>query len=262
MVIGVNARSWHPAAAYLYVLNLDGPSVAWEYLRRNADYRQDCVRGSHDSSYFAERWGVAFPENPDVDARMVQPVWRSAPDALVRVLADDDETGDADPFSLWAIPGRKSLRHDSRSLLLTAAVGGKVLRMAIATDVCHGGSFAYVIRSGPRAQAQCKALQEQLARSHATGPAKAGAVTGRPGRLAMLHMRALQALDGLLFGASHRDIAIAIFGDGPVAERWHADSELRAQTRHLIHRGQAFVHGEYRSLITRATIQKYGDKVH
>jgi len=75
-------------------------------------------------------------------------------------------------------------------------------------------------------------------------------------------MRALQALDGLLLGASHRDIAIAIFGDGPVAEHWHADSELRAQTRHLIHRGQAFVHGEYRSLVTRATSQKYGDKAH
>ncbi len=36
-----NARHWHPTAAYLYVLHLDGPALAWEYLRRNPDYRRD-----------------------------------------------------------------------------------------------------------------------------------------------------------------------------------------------------------------------------
>lgn len=228
--------------------------VAWEYLRRNADYRQDCARGGHDSGYFAERWGVAFPENPDLDARMVQPVWHNAPDALVRVTTDDDETGDGDPFSLWAIPGRKSLRHDSRRLLLTAAVGGRVLRMTISNDVCHGGAFAYFIQSGSRAQAQCKAVQEQLTSSvsRVAEPAKGYRVVARPGRIALLHMRALQGLDGLRAGASQREIAVAIFGDEPVAERWHADSELRAQTRHLIRRGEAFARGEYRSLVTRS----------
>ena len=261
--MGISSRSWHPVAAYLYVLNLDGPSLAWEYLRRNADYRQDCDRGARDSVYFAERWGLVFSENPNLDARMVQPVWRSAPDALVRVTADDDdETSDTDPFSLWAISGRKSLRHDSRHLLLTAALGGRVLRMAIANDVCDGGSFAYVIRSGPRARARCQAVQEQLARSHATEPAKPYTVTVRPGRLAILHMRALQALDGVLAGASHREIAMAVFGTQRVTEGWHADSELRAQTRHLIRRGKAFMNGDYRNLVTRGIGYAYGDKPH
>lgn len=150
--MGIGSRSWLPVAAYLYVLNLDGPSLAWEYLRRNADYRRDCERGERPPSYFADQWGLALPENPDLDSRMAEPVWRISPDALVRVTAnDEDETGDADPFSLWAIPGRKSLRHDGRRLLLTAVFGERVLRMAIANDVCDGGSFAYVIRFGPHA---------------------------------------------------------------------------------------------------------------
>jgi len=261
--VGISSRSWLPVAAYLYVLNLDGPSLAWEYLRRNADYRHDCDRGERDFACFAERWGLAFPEDPDLDARMVQPVWRSAPDALVRVTADnDDETSDADLFSLWAIPGRKSLRHDGRRLLLTAVRGGRVLRMALANDVCDGGSFAYVIRSGPRARARWQAVQEQLAIAQATEPVKPYTVTVRPGRLALLHMRALQALDGVRAGASQRDIAAAIFGDQRVTVGWHADSELRAQTRHLIRRAEAFTHGDYRNLVTRGAGYAYGGQPH
>lgn len=32
---------WRAQAAYLYVLDLDAPALAWEYLRRNAAYRRD-----------------------------------------------------------------------------------------------------------------------------------------------------------------------------------------------------------------------------
>ena len=33
-----------PTAAYLYVLSLDAPARAWEYLRRNAGYLQDWTK--------------------------------------------------------------------------------------------------------------------------------------------------------------------------------------------------------------------------
>lgn len=69
------------------------------------------------------------------------------------------------------------------------------------------------------------------------GPLQA-CVRKRPGRIALMHMRVLQALDGVDAGASHREIASAIFGADIVAARWHADSELRARVRHLIRRGR------------------------
>ncbi|MFV3093976.1 transcriptional regulator domain-containing protein, partial [Pseudomonas sp. GW6] len=34
-----SAEHWYPTAAYLYTLHLDGPALAWEYLRRHPDYR-------------------------------------------------------------------------------------------------------------------------------------------------------------------------------------------------------------------------------
>lgn len=60
-----------PVAAYLYVLSLDGPDRAWEYLRRNAGYSVDWRRHGHqDASRSgraggrAEPWGLRFPGGP------------------------------------------------------------------------------------------------------------------------------------------------------------------------------------------------------
>ncbi len=36
-----SAAHWYPTAAYLYTLHLDGPALAWEYLRRHPDDRLD-----------------------------------------------------------------------------------------------------------------------------------------------------------------------------------------------------------------------------
>ncbi|WP_241166424.1 transcriptional regulator domain-containing protein, partial [Serratia marcescens] len=39
-----SSQHWYPTAAYLYTLHLDGPALAWEYLRRNPSYRRDWLR--------------------------------------------------------------------------------------------------------------------------------------------------------------------------------------------------------------------------
>lgn len=38
------SAAWRASATYLYVLRLDAPSLAWEYLRRNPEYGRDWVR--------------------------------------------------------------------------------------------------------------------------------------------------------------------------------------------------------------------------
>lgn len=56
--------AWQPSAAYLYVLHLKGPSLAWEFLRRNPDYRADWSRAVHGTRDVAH-WGLSFPGRPD-----------------------------------------------------------------------------------------------------------------------------------------------------------------------------------------------------
>jgi len=59
----------------------------------------------------------------------------------------------------------------------------------------------------------------------------------------------LQALDGVLAGASQREVAAAVFGRQAVAERWYADGDLRAQVRRTIRAGKALMRGGYRRLL-------------
>ena len=47
---------WGVSAAYLYVLDLDDASVAWEYLRRHPDYGADWARRERVVSF--ARWGL------------------------------------------------------------------------------------------------------------------------------------------------------------------------------------------------------------
>lgn len=51
------ATDWRPAAAYLYVLHLDSIALAWEYLRRNSDYRRDWEEfGQRHPAFDARNW--------------------------------------------------------------------------------------------------------------------------------------------------------------------------------------------------------------
>jgi hypothetical protein len=69
----------------------------------------------------------------------------------------------------------------------------------------------------------------------------------RGARLRMI----LQALDGSLAGASHRDIAMEIFGPGRVAEAWRDPrSHLRDSVRRAILRGRMLMKEGYRQFVS------------
>lgn len=61
---------WRAAAAYLYTLDLDGPALAWEYLRRHAGYQGDWVngqlsgQGSGQGRTSASHWGLQSSRRP------------------------------------------------------------------------------------------------------------------------------------------------------------------------------------------------------
>ena len=56
---------WRAAAAYLYTLDLDGPALAWEYLRRHAGYRADWLSVQHSALRgSASHWGLKSSRRP------------------------------------------------------------------------------------------------------------------------------------------------------------------------------------------------------
>ena len=118
-----DAQRYHPLAlaapaTYLYALDLDGPALAWEYLRRHPGYR---AAGSVLLAIGARPWrypGACDVDlDPRVDAREAHPVWIGAEDrcltcALRRYAAPRARARS----SLWRIRGRKHLACGIRSI--------------------------------------------------------------------------------------------------------------------------------------------------
>lgn len=232
------------------MLRLSEPSLAWEYLRRNVNYREDWAqRHGADASDPAARWQLETLEDPIHDARVAHPVWRVDPRSRAKLRAAEPSQGDHEPFSMWNIAGPKRLVHDGRQLLLNGYAGSELLHLALGSDVQDGGPFEYVLSPSADIGDQWRTVQtqQQLLRApHAT----AAVAFTRPTRLALWHMRALQALDGADEGASQREIATSVFGEEIAVANWHPDSELRAQVRHLLRRARSLTAGGYRRLIS------------
>ena len=71
-----------------------------------------------------------------------------------------------------------------------------------------------------------------------------------PARRARRWMMALRALDARRAGATHREIAAALFGEAMVAADWDGPSAyLRCRVQRLIRLGEALVEGGYRDLL-------------
>ena len=238
-------NSWRSPAAYLYTLNLDEVSLAWEYLRRNSRYRNDWSDAADQTKPSAAvAWGLRYLEDPSRDARSANPPWHPLPHSSVHLKRHEDIDQFAG-FEFWRIPGVKSLVHDGTGLQLTAR-GTAIRRAVIASDLGANQPYAFAVPAAGDIAARCRAVREFVVAYASNGP-KSSAPLKRPTRSALTHMRALQALDGTLANASHREIAMAIFGIGATRDHWAADSELRAQIRYLVRRGKALAASGFRA---------------
>ncbi|HEQ0116555.1 TPA: DUF2285 domain-containing protein [Pseudomonas aeruginosa] len=229
-----SAEHWYPTAAYLYVLHLDDLGTAWEYLRRNPDYRLDWLRHHRRpkaAQQAAHRWGLRLLEDPALDARDAHPAWLPGHVAVVQLYPDADPPQYAPAFTFWRIAGHKQLLHDGKGLALMAHSPGHCLRFALAPGLEDGMAVAYARRGGAAAPARNRALG------------------------ALLELHTLQALDATLAGASLREVAEGLFG-GDAAADWYSDGGLRSKVRRLVRRGDALMRGGYRRLAQLPPLEK------
>ena len=250
---------WYPTAAYLYVLHLDAPALAWEYLRRNPDYRLDWLRRHRRSQAAhpaAQPWGLRLLEDPALDARDAHPAWFPDHEAVVHLYADDDPPPDAGAFEFWNVPGHKHLIHDGKRLVLTAHWPGCCVRLALGPGLEDGMACLCAMRTCASPCARYRALAAGLdALTAATAATPAAAARGRPTPAALQELHTLQALDATLAGASLREAAAGLFGVDAVAD-WYSDGGLRSRVRRLVQRGDALMRGGYRRLAQLAPLEK------
>ena len=244
----VPACAWQAGAAYLYMLRLDAVCLAWEYLRRNPDYVRDWSVAELCAGAPATAWGLVALEDPFQDARCAQPMWQSTHLDVPALVVVDDPSPSSSTFSVWAMPGPRSLWRDATRLTLTVVTFSLPLRIGMPADLSDGDAYGYVIAPGPCAQKHWRHIQACDARLR-SGRQQLQVRAQPVDRRLLVHMRSLQALDGFLAGASHREIACALFGVSRVTNDWQPDGDLRAQVRFLIRRGRALMRGGYLALL-------------
>lgn len=245
---------WACSAAYVYVLHLDPGSRAWEYLRRNSRYVHDWMHHRRSPSQrIAVRWGLESLVDPRLDARQVSPGWAVGDLAPITLARDEmlhAQTGlDAvGRFSLWKLAGRKSLVEEGGGTRLVLNSSVRPVQVRLGGHLGDGDRFTYLIPAAADERAVWTALTGFRALMPVSGGGSASSPE-RPGRSDVFHVRALQVLDGLAAGGTHRELAVALFGVRAVARDWQPDSALRAQLRYLIRRARALMEGGYRSLV-------------
>ncbi len=176
----------------------------------------------------------------------------------IQGLASDQSSQQT--FDLWRVPGRKRLSLGGTGLILQSDLSSQRLRVSLARDLGDGEGYACAVPLVPELRGQLDVFKAQalLLQGHAPTEEVVRPAT----RAALLHLRALQALDAAQAGVSHRDIAQALFGLEAVALRWHEDGELRAQVRYLLRRAEGYMLGGYLVLagIRRTAAKRPGDK--
>ncbi|PXX07142.1 hypothetical protein C7399_13110 [Paraburkholderia tropica] len=240
--------AWYPTAAYLYVLHLDGPALAWEYLRRHPDYRRDWLHRRRQQEA-AQAWGLRLLEDPALDARDAHPVWFPDHDAVLQFYPDADPPPDAAVFEFWRIPGHKHLTHDGNHLMLVSRWLHYRVRLVLAPGLAEGMAYLYAVRACATPRASYRTILAELDKLvMVDGAAPAAVASSRPAPAALLELHTLQALDATLAGASLRETAAGLFGTEAVATGWYADGGLRSRVRRLVRRGQSLMRGGYRRL--------------
>jgi hypothetical protein len=79
-------ENWRLADTYSHIMNLGHAAIAWEFLRRNPDYRNDYQSARKgDTAQLVQRWGTAA--NPDLGADQVLNVWLGAAEVPVSIVS-------------------------------------------------------------------------------------------------------------------------------------------------------------------------------
>jgi hypothetical protein len=191
--------------------------------------------------------GCSFFEDPRRDARTAQPIWLDSQAPLIRLIPDSEDR--ASRFSLWRVPGTKALVHDGRQLLLVGMAACQAVCVALAWSLGDESSFAYALPASA-STAECARVLESVAILMGSAQRRVRRLSARrPSSRDMVNVHALQVADAVTAGASHREIATALYDKGDVAIRWEPDGELRARVRYLIRRGKALINGGYRELV-------------
>lgn len=251
---------------YGYTRELDRTGWAWEFLRRNEDYRMDCrmnraghpvaIRHMSGATIYrprrrflaAETWGLVLFANPDKTALEADIFWLpNLTTYAARCHARPANDNVNDILSLASFRGRRAVLagFDAEQIVFQGDRKSASLIVQKGSLLFGNGSVTFFhdgLSSLSRHYDTLKILN-QLA-SDPAGPAPTQSLPDSKYR------DYLVALDGRLDGRSYRDIAEVLYGPDRVGAYWTDDTRgLKSRIRRAVESGLSLMKGGYRELL-------------
>lgn len=229
---------WSQESAYDYWDDLPLEGLAWEFLRRNSDYQTTYKSGSCDAS----AWGLRIPANPDNTALDVPVHWAPSLTSSELVISSLPLPTTPQTVRLDA----PQTRDGEDATFGIIGVGASELRLSfIDASSPPDAALCVVIPLDSNLPDRIESLQ-RLWRILHNRPAPDQRIS-RDKRRRLQHIA--RASDGRAQGASSREIATELFGEGRVETQDWRTSSLRYTTLRLLRDGKDMIAGGYRDLL-------------
>ena len=229
---------WRAAETYRPLLSADASAWAWEFARRGSGAAQDQVPAD-----------LCFASASAAGADGPIALWRFEADPSIPVFeARPARTGNAEGFDVRAL--------GLPSLVVTSAIGdqhvliadgARRLRLAVSKgDVLAGPVLLHLKLPSRDYGAACLASVRDLLILRDTGRLPPGGKAGA--RRAERWLGVIRALDARRAGASQKQIAALLFGEGRVAQDWSGASDyMRMRVQRLVRSAEQMAAGRYRA---------------
>lgn len=247
---------WRDGQAYAGLLGAEPAGHAWEWLRRDPDYRVAAATPRRPGTGpavlpaepLAPRWDLHAFEDPALPALAARPVWCRA--GYGRVLEADARAGGPpqDRFDLARFAAVTTVVRDRAGTEhLLVSDGASSLRLDILSGSVLAGPVCLAYRlAGLAALRGPLDTLGGLLRLSQSGRLARPAARDRNRRLVLL----LRAWDALRDGASQRELAAVLLSDEAAARRWRTEApSLRARAQRLARSARAMASGGYRRLL-------------
>jgi hypothetical protein len=229
---------WRAAETYRPLLSADASAWAWEFARRGRGAVRDQLPDD-----------LCFASAGADDAQGPIALWRFEADPSIPVFeARPAKARNADALDVRAL-GLPCLvvTSDAGDQHVLIADGARRLRLAVTMGDVLAGPALLQFKLPSRDSVACLESLRDLLVLRDTGrlPPSGKAGAQRAGRL--LHL--LRALDARRAGASQRQIAALLFGEGRVAQDWSGASDyMRMRVQRLVRSAEQMAAGRYRAV--------------
>lgn len=241
---------WHDHQTYIWITTLPRRAIAWEFLRRDPRYRDAYAGQKNSADAECSGWPLVRLEDPMLDAYRAAPAWtKTVCDEILPVVSGDlPLVALRSSFDMDRMSCRMQMIAERDATHIVFAYRGRQLQLEMYT-LLNAGAGIFT----PAVSPASLSAKRTLALRRLADLAEHGALREHlyPAEARALRMaRILQALDGAMAGARHRDIAVSLFGERRVLKDWGLpDDHLRDHVRRAIAHGRALMNGGFVRLL-------------